>query len=318
MAARLSGAGVAEYYIRAEMTRTVKPLERLDFSVIQQPLNGLLRNMDSDLRRRVDYSGLTTDLDEIRRFTLLLIMLKFAINSYQAVAFLLSDLDEHPKRLPRFVLVVPPINRQLMDLWFTLVYIMDDFGRRALAYDQCGYRETREQVDKMRKQYGADPEWQGWFEDMQDLISLMEKQIPLTAEQIADPSKIGYWLAPFKLAQQPTKSQTFLQFLNDLIYHDTSAQAHLKPGGLFMAGSVLLAEMAPEEIRKQIEQRNIHQYKFQQYCRTVVTLLGIASEIEMYCKLDNSEQLLKLWALLAGYNADAKDVYETRYQAMLG
>ena len=100
----------------------------------------------------------------------------------------------------------------------------------------------------------------------------MEKQIPLTAEQIADPSKIGYWLAPFKLAQQPTKSQTFLQFLNDLIYHDTSAQAHLKPGGLFMAGSVLLAEMAPEEIRKQIEQRNIHQYKFQQYCRTVVTL----------------------------------------------
>jgi hypothetical protein len=85
-----------------------------------------------------------------------------------------------------------------------------------------------------------------------------------------------------------------------------------------MAGSVLLAEMAPEGVRKQIENRNIHQYKFQQYCRTVVTLLGIASEIEMYCKLNNSDQLSKLWALLAGYNADVKDVYEARYQSMLG
>lgn len=165
--------------------------------------------MESDLRRRVAYTERTTDLDEIRRLMLLLIMLKFAINSYQAVGFLLSDLDVHPRRLPSFILVVPPINRQLMDLWFSLVYIMDDFGPRALDYDQCGYRETREQVDKTRKQYGADPEWQGWFEDMQDLVSLMEKQVPLSADQIADPSQIPYWLAPsplapHKLAKRPT------------------------------------------------------------------------------------------------------------------
>src|SRR5580704_13392534 len=105
------------------MAKNVKPLERLDFSIIQQPLTGFLRNMDSDLRRRVDYAGLTTDLDETRRLTLLLIMLRFAVNSYQGTAFLLSYLYEHPKRLARFALVVPPINRQIMDLWFTLVYI---------------------------------------------------------------------------------------------------------------------------------------------------------------------------------------------------
>jgi len=246
-------------------------------------------------------------------------MLRFAINSYQAVGFLLSDLDVHPKRLARFVLVVPPINRQLMDLWFSLVYIMDDFGPRALEYDQCGYRETIEHVNKMRDRYGADnPEWQPWFEDMQNLISMMERQVPLTDEQKADPSKIPYWLAPFKLAQKPTKSQSFLQFLEQLVYQDTSAEAHLKPGGLFMGGSILLADIAPEHIRKQIEDRNIHQYKFRQFCRTVVSLLGIISEIETYCSLNNREQLSKVWATLAGYNADAKDVYEMRYQALLG
>jgi hypothetical protein len=149
------------------LPKTLKPSEKFDFRVVQPLLDGLLRNMDSDLRRRLEQIGRTNDLDEVRRHTLLLLMLRFAINSYQAVGFLLSDLDEHPKRLPKFVLVVPPINRQLMDLWFLLVYIMDDFVPRALAYDQCGYRELVEELNKMKRIYGTDPEWQGWFEDVQ-------------------------------------------------------------------------------------------------------------------------------------------------------
>ena len=48
-----------------------------------------------------------------------------------------------------------------------------------------------------------------------------------------------------------------------------------------------------------------------------MTLLGIASEIEVYCKLNNREQFAKVWTLLAGYNPDAKDVYQMRYQAPL-
>lgn len=298
--------------------RNVKPLERFDFSVVQQPLTGLLRNLDSDLKRRLDLIGRTNDLDEIRRFTLLLLMLRFAISSYRAVGFLLSDLDEHPKRLPEFVLVVSPINRQLMDLWFSLVYIMDDFGPRALAFDQCGYRELCEDIDKTRKRYGADPEWQDWFQDMAELKQMMERQIPLTTAQKADLSKIPFWLGPFKLAKKPTKSQPFLQFLEQLLYQETSAEAHLKPVGLFVAGSILLKDMGPEELRQQIESRTIHQYKFRHFCRTVLTLLGIASEIELYCKMNNQEQLSKVWTILAGYNADAKDVYQTRYQALLG
>jgi hypothetical protein len=196
---------------------------------------------------------------------------------------------------------------------------MDDFGPRALvAYDQCGYRELREEVDKRKKQSGSDPAWQDWFENMRDLVSLMEKQVPLSAEQIADPAKIPYWLGPFNLAPKATKSQSFLQFLVDLLYHDTSAEAHLKPGGRFMAGGILLADIAPEEIRKQIENRAIHQYKFRHYCRTVLVLLGITSEVELYCEMNNQEQLAKVWTTLAGYNPDTEDVYKMRYQTLLG
>ena len=84
-----------------------------------------------------------------------------------------------------------------------------------------------------------------------------------------------------------------------------------------MAGSILLADIAPPETRELIESRHIHQYKFRHLCRTVLALLGILSEIELYCKMNNSEQLVKVWTILAGYNQDTKDVYVERYQALL-
>jgi len=49
-----------------------------------------------------------------------------------------------------------------------------------------------------------------------------------------------------------------------------------------------------------------------------VILLGIVSEIENDCNLNNKEQASKIWQCLAEYNADAKDLYETRYKTMLG
>jgi hypothetical protein len=79
----------------------------------------------------------------------------------------------------------------------------------------------------------------------------------------------------------------------------------------------VLADIASEELREKIENRTIHQYKFRPYCRTVLTVLGIVSEVELCCKLNNQEQLVRVWTILAGYNPDTKDVYEARYRALL-
>jgi hypothetical protein len=299
------------------MDRDVKPLRQFDFRIVQEPLTGLMRNMDCDLRRRIEEAQASGNVDEHRRLTLLLIMLRFAINSYQAVGFLLSDLDEHPKRLSRFVVVVPPINRQIMDLWFTLVYIMDDFAPRSLQYELGAYRELRKQIDDTRKQYGNDPEWQPWLEDMQELTTMMETQLPLAADQKANPESILSWPHTHGLSEKPSKSQSFLQFLDKLMYGETSVEAHLKAAGLLTSAGILLMDIAPEEWRKKIEGRTIHQYKFRHMCRTVITLLGIVSEIEMYCKLNNTELAIKIWQRMAEYNADAKDVYEARYKSTL-
>jgi len=299
------------------MSKELKPLDVFDFRKVQEPLDGLLRNLDGDLHRRIKEAQAANNFEEIRQLTLLLIMLRVAANSYQALGFLLSDVDVHHKRLPRFVLIVPSVNRQIMDLWFTLVYMMDDFGPRSLFYEQCAYRQLREHIDYNRKRYAENPDWKGWFEDLQELSDKMETQIPLTVEEKADPKSIGSWPHPHALSEKATKSQGFLQFIHETLYSEISIEAHLKPAGLMMVAGVLLADMMPEQLKQNIENRTIHQYKFRNFCRTVVALLGIVSEIEVHCNLGNREQAAKVWQRLADKNADAKDVYEARYKSLL-
>jgi len=300
------------------MSKEPKPLESFDFRQVQAPLEGLLRNMDSDLLRRIKEADAAKNFEIYRQLELLLVMLRIAANSYQALGFLLSDIDIHHRRLPQFVLVVPPVNRQIMDLWFTLVYMMDDLGPRTLLYEQYAYRQLREQMDDRRKRYGTDPEWQPWFEDTQELSDLMEKQIPLSPEQKTDPqSTISSWPHPHGLTEKVSASQGFLKHLHELLYGETSVEAHLKPAGLMSIAGILLTDRAPEAIKKNIEQRMIHQYKFRHFCRTVISLLGIISEIEIHCKLGNAEQAAKVWQRLADKNFDAREIYEARYKSTL-
>jgi len=232
--------------------------------------------------------------------------------------FLVSDLDEHPKRLPRFVIVLPPINRQIMDLWFSLAYIRDDFEARSLLYEQGAYRELRQQIDDNRARYGSNPDWQDWFSDMQELVTMAETEFAITPEQKADPHKtILSWPHPHQLSEKVTASQNFLKFLHELLYGQTSVEAHLKAAGLATVAGILLADIAPEHHRKSVEDRMIHQYKFQHVCITVIALLGIISEIELQCKLNNKEQAVKVWERLAEHSEDAKDIYEARYKSLL-
>lgn len=189
-----------------------KPLQLLDFKIVQEPLNGLLRNMDMDLLRRIRELQASGRVDEHRQLTLLLVMLRFAKNTYEAVGFLMSDLDEDSKRLPRFVVVLPPINRQIADLWFTLIYVMDDFDARSLAHELCSYSELCEEIERNRERFGPDPEWQPWREDMQELKELMESQLPITSEQKANPTPLGFWPTPFRMLNSRRRANRLSNF----------------------------------------------------------------------------------------------------------
>ena len=90
------------------------------------------------------------DLDAERCLVLLNMMLRFARNSYETVVYIAGDSPEDPRRKPNFVLVVPNINRQLLDILFSLAYMMDDFRVRSLAYQRAGWREFNEEIQHFK------------------------------------------------------------------------------------------------------------------------------------------------------------------------
>jgi hypothetical protein len=277
------------------------PLEEFDARLVQAPLQGLLRNMDGELVRRLKHAMSVRDKESERRLSLFLIVLSFTRNSYEAARFLCSDANDNAKRKREFILILPPTNRQLLDLLFTLVFMLDDFPTRSMAYELSGYRQAREEYDKFHARYGAHPKWQAHFLTLREWLPTMEKYLTITPEQKANPALIKYWRAPYRLMQTVTVSQPFMEFLEKWLYGETSAQAHLNAAGLFAVSGFLISEFAPEDERKIIEERNFEKYKFRHFSRSLITVLAIASEIDNFCRLKNRETLSHLWVFLVSF-----------------
>jgi hypothetical protein len=292
-------------------------LEVFDARIVQTPLQGLLRNIDCELARLFKQSMAALDSVAEHKFSLFLLMFRFTKNSYEAASFLCSDSDDAPKRKREFALLLPPTNRQLLDLLFTLVFMLDDFPTRSLAYELSGYRQAREEYDKFHARYGTNPKWQKHFVTLREWLPTMGKYASITPEQKADPTVIPRWYAPYRLMKTATKSQPFMEFLEKWLYGETSAQAHLNASGLFTVGATLLPDFAPDDEQKRIAEQNFEKYKFRHFSRTLITVLAIASEIDTFCQLKNRETLTRLWVLLGGHADEADDVYKLRYQGML-
>jgi hypothetical protein len=300
------------------MTRNnEEPLVAFDARVVQAPLQGLFRNTDAELGRRLKRAMLLRDRNTERSLSLFLMLTRFTKTSYESVSFIASSMDDGSKRKKDFVLVLPPVNRQLMDMLFNIVYITDDFPSRSLDYELYGYRQAREQYDRVYTRFGTHPRWQQHFQQQRGFLQVMEKYLSITDEQKADPGSIRYWVGPARLIKRRTKSQAFLKFLDTWFYSETSAQAHLNPAGLFSVAMFLLSEFAPAGEREHEEGRMLQQFTFKHFSRTLILVLAILSEVESFCHLNNKAALVHVWGLLNGYSEEADDVYKERYQDLL-
>lgn len=295
-----------------------EPLTPFNAQIVQAPLQGLLRNAERELARQFEQAAKRQARDAERTLSRFLILTRFTINSYESVCFIVSDTDDGSRRKKDFVLVLPPINRQLMDMLFNIIYITDDFATRSLDYELYGYRQAREQYERTYKRFGALSRWQQHFEDQREFLSVMERYLSITSQQKIDPSgSIRYWPAPARLIKRHSKSRPFMEFLNTWFYSETSAQAHLNPAGLFSVAAFLMSEFAPQGERENIEGRMLQQFKYRHFSRTFILVLAIMSEIDSFCHLNGGEALRRVWALLGGYSEEADDVYKQRYQEML-
>jgi hypothetical protein len=252
-----------------------------------------------------------------RIVSLCLMMLRFATNSYETVCFINTKDDASHLRKQRFVLTVAPINRQILDLLFTIVYMRDDFPARSMDYELSGYRGLREESVKFEGRFGGNPEWQPWLLAVRAQCSLLETYLNIPAEMRAKPDLIPRWPTPSRLRKKQTACKDFLNFLHDWLYDDTSAQAHLTAGGLMMVGMMVVSDLLPDRQRELADNYIILRYQFAHVSRTFAIVLAIASELNCFYDLGHDEAIHNIWGRLGGYSEEARDLYERRYRGLV-
>ena len=215
------------------------------------------------------------------------------------------------------MLVVPAINRQLLDLLFSLVYMLDDFSTRSLQYQKAGWRELDQEYRMFKDSFSKDPEWRQHLRNVRKELDKLILRFGITAEEQRLPKLVPFWKHPYELKDERTRSRPFLRYLEKWLYGDTSAQAHLSFGGLVMVGPMLVADLVGGEDERLVRNRTIHQYRFRHFSRTAVVTLAIATEIDAHCGLGNQAAAGYLWSIFADYVAEAKEMLRHRYEALL-
>jgi len=280
-------------------------------------MDGLLINVDRDLQRLGNEALRRGERDAERCILLLDLFVRFARNSYDAVRYLAGNTPEDPRRKPNYVMVVPAINRQLLDLLFSLVYMLDDLSARTLQYQRAGWRELDQEYRMFKTQFSKDPDWRQHFKNVKGVLDGMVSRFGITDAEFKDPSRIPFWKHPFKLKDEQTKSRQYLRYLEKWLYGDTSAQAHLSFGGLVMVGPFLVADIIGGQDEEWVKNRIIHQYHFRHFSRTAIVSLAIATEIDAYLRLGNAATASYLWNIFAEYSAEAKEMIQHRYERLL-
>lgn len=280
-------------------------------------MDGFLINVDRDLQRKGKQAAQVRAADAERCISLLNVLTRFARNSYDAVRYLTGTTPEDPRRRPNYVLVVPAINRQLLDLLFSIVYMLDDLGPRSLQYQRAGWRELDQEYQTFKRQFSQDPEWKQHFRNVRNVLADLIARFGITDEERKNPKLVPFWKHPGDLKDEQTASRPFLRYLEKWLYADTSAQAHLSFGGLVMVSPFLVADLVGGQEEEWVKNRIILQYHFKHFSRTAIVTLAIATEIDSYCKLGNFDTAAYLWNIFAEYCAEAKEMLQHRYERML-
>ena len=302
---------------RKRQTREARPpLKPFDFNLVRARLDGLLFNVNRGLEKRLNVARSHADKVSAHELLLMMAFIRLAANSYNALRYLVAEEPQDANRKPHFVLVIPPVNRQLLDLLFTLVYMFDDFRPRSRAYRRATWRELSEESHKVSTAHRNDPEWKPHFKNIKVAKDAVIAGAGITPEEQKRPSMIPYWKHPEELSEEKTPSRPFLRWLFKWLYADTSAQAHLSANGLFMTAPFILLDLLGEN-RKLAERDEYHSYRFHQFSRTILIVLAVATEIDSHFKLGCENDASYLWGIIQGYVIEGKNMYDQRYDALL-
>lgn len=283
----------------------------LDFSSLRAVVDGLLFNLERDLRRR---SEKTTDSDSARGLVLLRTAVRTIQNSYDAMRFMCAD-EQGQGQSDNYALLLPVINRMLLEVLFTVMFWLDDFPGRCVEYQRAGWRELAEERQGYKAEYSNAPEWKQFFRSVETQLKTGVKELGISDKEAQRPQNIEYWKSGARLIEQ-LKGETgvFARWLDKWFYHETSSIAHFDPAGVQKIGFHLVADQAPQGLS--VSPEDIRRLRDFQISTTLMIIACLASELEAHLYLNNLDAIKGLWTTLRKAIPDAAEMCKRRYDKL--
>lgn len=234
-----------------------------------------------------------------------------AENTFKAIRYLGADVPKDPSRKLEFGLAISPLGRMLVDILFSIIFMREDLGPRVDLFHRGGWRELREYYERYRSVYGGLPEWQHWLNEFKAYLDVQQKTFGISQDESSNLKQIPYWPIPGKMIKQSTKNREFLKFLNDWIYKELSADAHMSAAGIMRHYGPLL--LSKNQGRKEF----LVKLKSNSIFTATTLMVAICTEVNDMCGYSREAKLSYIWGIIVEYWEEAKDIFERRYRVML-
>jgi hypothetical protein len=288
----------------------------LSFTVFGEPLNNLLIAIGNRLSHQwpAQYSNVVGARE-------LFVMHVRAVHiTYLSALYLCGDVPPDPRRKTEFCISLPLLNRSLVDILSTLVFILEDLPNRCQWFHEAGWREARLELDRYTTEYGNLPEWKSWLSELNQFVNVGPHLVNLTPQQTANPKGLRSWPTLGNMwnfgsssGSAAAPSRTFLKYLNDFFYIDLSQQAHLAAWGMIKRTGFLLDEI--KEIHS--SEAGVRKYKLFQLGQIVALSLAVASEIEVHFDFGLRQEALFVWGVASSGFEIVNEMYGKRYRELL-
>ncbi|MGH7215662.1 MAG: hypothetical protein ACREIG_00345 [Nitrospiraceae bacterium] len=233
---------------------------------------------------------------------------------YGSISYLSADSPKDPLRKLEFGICTAPLIRSLVDLVYTILFIREKPRSRIKRFSRAGWRETKEMVLTLEKQYGSNRKWKPKLVRLNEGLEDLRIAYRISTRAARHPETLPKWPIPSVILREEKlrpKTRRFMQYLM-LWYRELSQEHHMSGGGIIRVYGKLLLESTDAD-----RDRIIREMKTSNVLFAVVCVLAVATEINDIGGFDRRQTLAYLWNILTQNRIDARELFTRRYLAML-
>lgn len=252
---------------------------------------------------------------------------------YKTIIFLCLDKVDDIERDSYYVLSTPQLNRSLMEILFSMIYLLEDFPTHCKLFFKYLLTEKEQKLDALKENFSGIQKWDHYLKDQYIKLAKfkcdIEKYLSLTKDE---KKKLGnailqspHFPSPSRIIKRLNYSDSdnlnILEFLNSTLYMELSSMSHLAPSGVIDFSKFHLPTnenifFYENSIKSKTDE--IQKFRQEQLCISFGLMLALYSEIELNFNYGYKENLNILWLRFNEIGNDfIKELYMQRYCEIL-